>query len=278
MGIRIMTDSTADLNEDIINEYNIKIVPLNVHFGEQVYKDKIEISSDDFFNKLEENEEMPSTSQTNPHEFVEAFNEVINEGDEVLLITLAEELSGTYNSAILAKQMVDSKKVHIVDSKNTSIGLGLLVLKAAKMNKEGIDVDCIINEIEKIKKNIKLIMVLETIKYLKKGGRLSASKALIANFLNVKPILKLDDANIVFESKVRGMKKGLKYIVEYIGEHVNKDSDIMVTSSNINENVKIVINKLKEKYIFNNIYVCRMGSIIGTHAGPGAIGLSIIGK
>ncbi|HAN10011.1 MAG TPA: DegV family protein [Clostridiales bacterium] len=276
MGIRIVTDSTSDLNDVLIRKYNIKIAPLTVHFKDKSYKDTVEISAKMFYEKLKTCEELPKTSQVNPAEFEDIFEEILKAKDEVLGIFISSDLSGTFNSAQIAKELIESDKIHIIDSRNVTVGLGGIILHAAKLIEKGKTIDEIVKEIEQIKGNSKLVVMADTLEYLKKGGRLSAAKAMIGTVLNLKPILVLKDGRIDTLDKVRGTGKGVTYILEYMKDYIKEDSDIFVLNAACDEAAEKMIERLKTEYGASSVHKCDMGPTIGVHLGPGAVGIAVL--
>ncbi|MBF7096545.1 DegV family protein [Alkalibacter mobilis] len=281
MGVRIITDSASDISKQLEEDFNIKVVPLTVNFGEdEHFKDRYEIASDAFFEKLKTTEKTPSTSQVNPGEFETVFKEILDDGDELVGIFLSSELSGTYNSAVMAKEMFSENqdKIYLIDSRSVSLGLSLLVYEAAKMANKGATAEEIKEYIEKAKEKVETIIVVDTLEYLKKGGRLSAGAAFIGSVLNLKPILILEDGKLVAVDKVRGRKKAISWIKEWLLKNnfdLDDKSVFMVHAAEPG-----YMNELKEfivkSYNTKDIFTSQVGGVVGTHSGPGAIGFSFL--
>lgn len=191
--IKIITDSTADLPRDIIEEYDIEVIPLFVSFGDKVYKDGIDIKLGQLFTKIEKENVFPQTSQVNPQRFYEHYKKYIDKGYSILSIHLSSKMSGTYQSACLAKDMLDSDNITIIDSNNVTSGLGLLVIKACKLRDEGLSIDEIVKGVKETIPHIKSVLAFETLDYLVKGGRLSKTAGFIGNVLGIKPILAVEN-------------------------------------------------------------------------------------
>lgn len=278
MGIRIVTDSSSDLNVELEKKYNIIVVPLTVNFEDAIYKDRDEIKSKEFFEKLSNANKIPYTSQVNPKTFVDVFKTILDNGDEVLGIFLSSELSGTNNSAEVAKNMLKSEKISIIDSRVVSLSLGLLVVKAAEMVEQGKSINEIVEILSENKKNMKSIIIVDTLDYLRKGGRLTASKAFIGGILNLKPILTFEDGKLIPKDSVRGRKKALKWVKNWIAENsfdLSKKTIYILHASDdqyLQELKKILVNE----YNASNIIESEVGAIVGTHCGPGAIGICFI--
>ena len=196
MAIRIITDSTCDIELEEQERLRIDIVPLTVSFGEDQYLDRVEINKTNFFDKLRKCDSLPTTSQANPDGFLKLFSQYTDSGDVVVYISMSSKLSGTYQSALIAKDMAGSKDIYVIDSKNATFGLALLVRAAVKMRDEGKNADEIVNNIEDLISRIKLMAVVSTLRYLKMGGRISASVAAVGNILGIVPVLGLDDGEI----------------------------------------------------------------------------------
>ncbi len=280
MGIRIIIDSTSDVTEDIIKKHNIKMVPLTVNFGEESYKDKIELSSTEFFKKLVNAEKLPTTSQVSPGTFVETFSEILLEGDQILGIFLASELSGTYDSARIAKNMIGSDNIQIIDSKSVCLGAFALILEAIKLVEQGRQIDEIVEELEKVKENIVAVAGLDTLKYLEKGGRLSKGQAVVGSLLNIKPILEIKDGKLSVIEKVRGKNKTIKWFDEWIekNEFDLSNKTLLLFYAQNYDQLKILRKALESKYKIKNIIEQEVGAVIGTHAGPGVLGLGFLNK
>lgn len=283
MGIRIVTDSASDLSIDIERQYHIKILPLTVNFSDtESYQDRFEISPEGFYKKLGEGDVTPYTSQVNPNAFEEAFIEILSKGDDVLGIFLSQDLSGTYNSAVIAKESLPQYKdrINLIDSRSVSLGLSLLVYKAALYVSAGNSMHSTIAYIEGIKEKVESIIIVDTLEYLKKGGRLTAGAAFIGGVLNLKPILEIRGGKLVAKDKVRGRKKVLKYIASWVEEH---DFDLSnKTIYMVNANEKEYMNEVKtllvEKYGANDILESQVGAVVGSHSGPGAVGFCFVNE
>ena len=201
--IKILCDSITDLPVEIIDKYNIDVVPLTVIFNENEYLDGVDISSKDFYEVLRENEALPKTSQATYAQFVKFFEKY--KDDEVLYLSGSSAASGTYQSSLLAKNDIDSN-ITIFDTFNLSIGAGTFVIKACEMVEEGLSVEEIVTNLEKIKNNVGVFFSVDTLEYLKRGGRISSTKAALGNLLNIKPILTVNDGLAVQKSQVRDRK------------------------------------------------------------------------
>ncbi|KAF5041635.1 DegV family protein [Sedimentibacter saalensis] len=280
MGIRIVIDSTSDVTDEIIEKYNLKMVPLTVNFENESFLDKVELSSSEFFEKLEKAEKLPTTSQVSPGAFVEAFSEILLEGDQILGIFLASEFSGTYDSARIAKDMIGSDNIRIIDSRSVCLGTFSLILEAIKLVNEKKTIDQIVAELEATKDKVVAIAGLDTLKYLEKGGRLSKGQAVVGSILNIKPVIEIKDGKLAVIEKVRGKNKTIKWIDEWIekNNYDLSDKTVLLFHARSYDQLKVLRETIEEKYKIKEIIEQEIGPVIGTHAGPGVLGVSFLNK
>lgn len=280
MTIKIVIDSTSDVTQEVIDKYNLKMVPLTVNFDDGSYLDKVELSSEDFFEKLSKSEKLPTTSQVSPGVFVETFSEILIRGDEVLGIFLASEFSGTYESARIAKDMIGSDRIHLIDSRNVCLGTFSLILEAIELVNQNKDINEIIELLEASKDKIVVSAGLDTLKYLEKGGRLSKGQAVVGSLLNIKPIITIKDGKIDVIDKIRGKNKTIKWFDDWIEENkfdLTNKTVLLFHSRNIDQ-LKILRQTIEDKYKIKNIIEAEVGSVIGTHAGPGLLAVAFLNK
>lgn len=273
--IRILTDSTADLPQELINKYNIIIAPLRVHFGEESFLEKVEISSTEFYSKLQSFNHLPTTSQPSPGEFIKIFEDLSKEGvEEVIAIHLSTKMSGTYQSAQIAKNMVKDKiNIEVIDSRLVSMGLGLLVLAAAKAAAKGYKQEKILETIKNTRGKIKTFFVVDTLENLQKGGRIGKATYLMGNLLNIKPILTVFGGEIHNYEKVRGKGKAIDRLVDIISKNVPEQGKIncAIVHSNDNDTALNLREKIASKINCSQIIISEIGAVVGTHAGPGTV-------
>ncbi len=280
MSIRIVIDSTSDVTEDIINKYNLKVVPLSVNFEDKSYLDKVELSTSEFFEKLAKSEKLPTTSQVSPGAFAEVFNEILLDGDQILGIFLASEFSGTCDSARIAKDMTESGNIRIVDSKSVCMGTFALILKAIELVSQNKTIDEVVNELEKSKEKVVAVAALDTLKYLEKGGRLSKGQAVIGSILNIKPVIGIKEGKLFVIEKIRGRNKTVKWFDEWIEKNGFDLSDktVLLFHGQNYDQLKVLRERIEEKYKIKNIIEQEIGSVIGTHAGPGVLGIGFLNE
>lgn len=274
--IRIFTDSTCDLSAEQADALGVTVIPLTVYFGEDAYLDGVDITPAQFYEKLAAcGDSLPTTSQINPVRFVELFSEALEQGDDVVAILLSSELSGTYQSAVLAKEMLDRDRVHVVDSRLVTVPLGLLVSEAAHLRDTGLSAAELAEQVTALSKRVRLLAVLDTLKYLKLGGRISAATAAVGGVLGITPLVSLKDGLVVSVGKCRGRKAGLKWIREQL-EQVPADLSLGVAfgHSGCPEAMEACMEAFPDLRDGAPRVLCGViGSVVGTHIGPGATGI-----
>jgi DegV family protein with EDD domain len=280
MGIRIVVDSTSDLTDEIIEKYNIKMVPLTVNFENESFFDKVELSTKEFFEKLEVAEKLPTTTLVSPGAFVEVFSEILMEGDQVLGLFIASELSGTYDSARMAKNMIGSDDIHIIDTRSVCLGSFALILEAIKLVEQNKPIEEIVDELERLKEKVVVAAALDTLKYLEKGGRLTKGQAVLGTLLNIKPIIGVKDGKITVIDKIRGKNKAIKWFDEWIekNNYDLSDKTVLLFHGRAYEQLKLLRDAIEKKYRIKNIIEQEIGAVIGTHAGPGVLGIGFLDK
>lgn len=282
MSVKITIDSACDIQKEEADQEGLVFLPLKTNFSGTVYEDGITLSREKFYELLAASNELPSTSQVTPYEYQQAYETAIQEGHEVLVITLSSKLSGTYQSAVNAAKEV-KQKITIVDSENASIGEQILVKYAIKCRDEGMNAQQIGQELEKMKKRVVLLGVVDTLEYLVKGGRLSKTAAFAGSMLNIKPILSLVDGEIVSLGKAHGTKQSCSHLNNLIAEKGGIDYEMPLLlgySGTDDAKLQTYIQSDRQLWIdhFDTLPIGTVGSTIGTHAGPGAILLAFFVK
>ncbi len=277
--VKIITDSTCDISKIEQINMGIEVMPLMVNFGEESYKDGIEITRSEFYERLEKVQELPTTSQVNPAEFEESFQKAIDNGDEVVAILISSELSGTFQSAKIAVDSIESDKIYLVDSTTASFGLALLVKEAVRLRDAGLSAKEIAEKIEELAKRVRLVAFVDTLKYLKMGGRLSATSAMIGSFLGIHPVLKVQDGKIHPVGKARSIKSGLRKLHEFLQEEpADYSFGFSFGHSNARDRINSCIEFFTPIIETKDYLVCNIGSVVGTHTGPGVMGVAYITK
>lgn len=275
MSITILTDTMCDVPREFVEKYSIRVLPLLVNFGEESFRDGIDITADEFFKRLEISQELPTTSQINPPQFESIFKEEIGKNNTIIGILGSSKLSGTYNSAMIAKNTIANDNIHIIDSEAVTLGAGLLVIKAARLVQEGRTAEEIVEEIEKAKKRLKQFFIVGNLKYLYKGGRISLSASVIGSILNIKPIITTVDGKLEMLEKTRGIKKAISIMMDMIKDNgwSLDDKVIGINHTLCPEYADYVEELIHMEYKPREIIRGEVGSVIGTHAGPGCVAL-----
>lgn len=282
MSVVIMTDSASDITQAEAKEWGIRVIPLSVRFGADEYADGVDIDTHTFYERLIESDVLPNTSQASPATFKAAFDEATANGDSVICVVVSSKLSGTYQSAVLGAEEC-SGEVHVVDSLNVTIGQRLLVLSALQHARDGYSAEQIASRLEMEREQVVVLAMLDTLEYLKKGGRISSAAAFAGTLLGIKPVVTVDDGLVAVVGKARGSKNGnnlLRKLIDHVGG-INFDRPLCLAYSGLND-------LLLQKYIadsadlwqdhINDLPTAVIGSVIGTHVGPGAVGIAFFKK
>ena len=279
MSVRIIIDSTVDVSPELLDR--VEVVPLTVSFGAEEYIDGVTITHEEFYNKLIESDVLPTTSQATPAAFADVFERLAAAGDSAVVITLAHQLSGTCQSARIAAEDYDN--IFVVDSGSVTLGAGILAEYALRCVDEGMDAESIAAAVEAKKEDVCLIAMLDTLEYLKKGGRISATVAFAGGLLNLKPVVNIKDGVINMLGKARGSKQGNNLLVQEINKAGGIDFSMPILLG-----YTCLTDVLLKKYMTDsaalwengveNLPYTSIGSVVGTHAGPGAIAAAFFRK
>ena len=280
MNVNLIIDSTTDLNPQLREQFTV--VPLTVHFGDQEYIDGVTISHRQFYEKLVESDMLPSTSQATPAAFADVFEEVARRGETAVVLTLASQLSGTYQSAMIAASDYPGR-IFVVDGTSVAIGTGILAELALRLREQGLTAEEIAGRLEEEKEKIHVVALLDTLEYLKRGGRISATVAFAGGLLSIKPVIAVKDGVIQMLGKARGSRQGNNLLVQQIEKAggVDFDKPVLLGFSGLSD-------ALLTKYIEDSrdlwkngtesLVTTSIGSVVGTHAGPGAIAVAFFRK
>lgn len=276
MSVKIIVGSTCDVEEDI--KKDLIVVPLHVTFGEEDFLDSIDITKDEFYERLERKKEFPKTSQPTPMAFMEAYKKVIDNGDEAVVIVISSKLSGTYQSAKIAAKGLNDK-IFIVDSLNVSNAEGALVDFAMKLVKEGKSAIEIAEILEEVKKKLRLMVLVDTLEYLERGGRISKTSAFVGGLFSVKVLLSMEDGAIATAGKAKGIKNANNLFIREIEKRGSIDFSMPIKlgytgrdSSKIEKYLRETKNLWEDK--IHSPEFIQIGSVVGTHTGPGALFLA----
>ena len=266
MKTRIIVDSTADLPAEV--KARMRVVPLTVHFGAETYIDGVTIDHQAFYEKLIETDVIPTTSQASPHDFEQVYRQVREAGETAVVVTVTGKLSGTYQSAVIAAE--DYPEICVVDSTTVAIGAGILAEYGLQLADQGMDAPSIAEALTAVRDKIQVIALIDTLEYLKKGGRLSNAAAIAGSLLSIKPVLCIRDGEIVILGKARGSKQGNNLLVRF-------DMPLMLGYTGLSDT-------MLKKYVADSaalwdghddsLRTTAIGSVIGTHAGPGAVAVA----
>lgn len=282
MNIKILIDSTSDISIDEAKELGIELIPLKVSFGEKEYLDGVDLLPKQFYEKLIETDELPKTSQITPDRFLDSYEKLTSDGSQLLVITISSKLSNTYNSAVLASQEYKDK-VFVVDSLNAAVGERLLCEYAIRLIKQGFDIDLILRKLNKAKHRIKLIAVVGTLEYLKNGGRISKTVAFVGEVLSIKPVIAIQDGEVKLVGKARGSKRANNLLNELISSTKGIDFKMPVGAVYTGLSDATLNKYIEDQRFVWEPYVDEVpkhivGSTIGTHVGPGALGVAFFEK
>lgn len=273
--VYIVTDSTAGVPKDIIDNNNVKVLPLTIEFEGNIYKDGIEIDEKMLLSMLEKGDELPKTSQVNPKTCFDEFEAILKEDCKIISIHISSEISGTYQSACIARDMLEKKEdVFVVDSRGVSFATGALVQEAIKMLNKGIAVEETVKNLEILSSKVKVAFAVDNLEYIRKGGRISNVHAAVGTLLNIKPILHMEDGKIDVFEKVRGRKKAIKRLFEYVKDN-NPNTELTFAVGNVDATYDMAEfkNMLSEEGIKDDAQEVTVGSVIATYSGPGTVGV-----
>lgn len=270
--VAIVVDSTAYLPPAIIEQYQMSVVPLLVNWDDQSLRDNVDITPDQFYQRLKTSKTMPTTSQPSPGDFKTAFEKAAQTAEAIVCLTISEPLSGTYASAMAAKQMVDIP-VEVVDSRSAAMGLGMMAIAAARAAEQGASHVEIADLVRSIIPKMRLLFVVDTLEFLHRGGRIGGASRYIGTLLSIKPILHLDDGKIQPLERVRTKSKALNHILGIMAEEADMKkthvSIIHAAAANEAHQLHGRIQELEPR----QLYLSEISPVIGTHTGPGALGL-----
>jgi len=279
MSVKIIVDSTADLLPHIRSR--LEVVPLTVHFGDTEYLDGVTITHREFYEKLIETDVLPSTSQPTPAAFADVFEKVAAQGDSAVVLTISAKLSGTFQSATIAAQ--DYENIYVVDGGTAAIGGGILAERALQLLDSGLDAPAIARQLAREREDICVVALLDTLEYLKRGGRISKTVAFAGGLLNIKPVISLADGELQMLGKARGSRQGNNLLVSQIEKAggVDFSRPLLLGYTGLSD---LLLQKYMEdsRAIWETgtqrLQTTMIGSVIGTHAGPGAIAVAFFRK
>ncbi len=279
--VYVVTDSTADIPKELVESLRIKVVPLKVHLKNETYLDGVTISADEFYVKLEESEELPTTSQPSPADFMEVYQEIAKHDKDakILSIHLSAALSGTVQSAKVAQSMLedDGVEVTVINTKKASYSIGIIVVGVAEAIRDGKSYTEAINLANELVEKTDVYFLVDTLTYLHKGGRIGKAASLFGSLLNIKPILSLNENGEVYAvDKVRGKNKATSKVIELLSNNANHKKVRVGISHAMNlTDAKKVEDKIKEAFDVQDFVITKIGPVIGTHVGSGTLAIAM---
>lgn len=277
-----VVDSGSDyeLENALAMKHTVEVVPLNIHIGKDEYLDGVTITKDEFYEKMASSVELPKTSQPSPQQFYDAFKKYIEEGNRIICLSISSELSGTFQSATIAKDMLkdeEQKSVTLIDTTSVSAVVLLLLKKADELLNDGTSVEDVVSWIEDNKHKTKVYALLDTLENLKKGGRISAAQALIGGLLTIKPLVTIANGKVETLGKSRGRKRGLQQLSELFTNLELFETDLLfvVHSFNTVEEARLELKHVIDESLFSNVYYYKLGSTIGTYVAAQTIGIAL---
>ena len=274
--IRILTDSTVDLLPKDVSALGVRVVPLAVHFGDEHYEDGVDLGHEQFYEMLEQSHKLPTTSQPSPERFITEFERARDDGDDLICILLSSTLSGTFQSAQIAAEEVGYDRIFLVDSHTVSLAAQLLVRRAAARVAEGWSAEDIVDDLVSAREHLHIFAIVDTLKYLHKGGRLPTAAAIAGGLLGIKPVIGVQNGKVGLADKARGLPGAYVAIFKQIQKAggVDETWPVMVGYTGKRHGVEPFMRYATQNLGLNEPLVRPIGAVVGTHAGPGAAGIA----
>ena len=278
MTIKIVTDSTADLPLQLANELGITVVPVYLRFGDEVYRDRVDISEDEFYQRLLHDPIHPSTMQPSPQDFVHVYDGLAQETDGIISIHVTSKLSGTYNSALQGKKLVEKKcPIEVIDSQVVTMGLGQLAMAANTIAESGKSLQQVAEQVRRMIPSIHILGLLDTLKYLALGGRIGKVQALLGSILSVRPMLTMKDGELVPAGRVRNRNRGIDRLFDFVKNAVDVQ-DLAIVYNTTPDEAQALLRRMDSIFPKERITLARLGPALGVHAGPGILFVALRGR
>ncbi len=277
MTVKIVTDSLCDLPPQIVKELDITVIPIHVCFGTEVYRDGIDISTEDFYKKLETSKIFPTTAVPPPADFVRAYEQAAEKADAILVITLSSKLSGLYQAAKAAVELMKKKcQVEVVDSQWVIMAEGFIVMKAAQAARQGAKLEEIVKLVQRNINRVATCSVFDTLEYLKRGGRISKVSALMGNLMHIHPILGMKNGEVVSMGRRRSRTEALDYMYDFVMKYKNIE-EMSVACFKAADDAESLIERLNTKFPKERVFRSRTSPVIGAHTGPNLLVVAVLG-
>jgi len=277
MTVKIVTDSVADLPSQVVNELGITVIPLNVRFGTEVYRDGVDLTAEQFYDRLVHGKVLPVTSVPSPGTFAEAYDKLAEETDEILAIILSSKLSGTYEVALQSIGLMERKcRVEVIDSRWATMAQGFIVMKAAKAAQAGASLGEVIEVVQKTMPRVDFLSTFDTLEYLKRGGRIGKAQAFLGSILRVNPLITLRDGVVEPAGRTRSRAKAIERLYNFVMSY-SYIEEMAVEDTATPDEAEMLVERLSFKFPKERIYRSKMTPAIGTHTGPGLLLVAILG-
>lgn len=276
--IRIITDSTCEAPPALLGHPRVTVVPLYVIFGQESYRDTIDMTREQFWIRLPQSNVLPTTSQATPAQFEAPFRAFTDGGDEVIAITLSARLSRTYESALMAREALPGAPISVIDSRSISVGLGLMLETAVEMAEAGAARADIVGRLEQMRDQVRILFTLQTLEYLQRGGRIGKAQAFVGTLLQFKPLLSITEGEVHPAARVRSMSKAIETMQDILRQQIpgrGENVHIGITHANAPDTAAEIAAALGRQFATSHIFTCTLGPVIGTHVGPGTVGAAV---
>lgn len=273
--VAVVTDGACSLTPVMGKEYGLHVAPVHVTINEQTYQSGVNLDAAEFYRLLRANKKLPTTAQPTAQDFVDLYTKLAEEVDEIVTVVISHKMSATLQSALMAQQQFKTVPVHVIDSEFVSLGLGMMAIAAARAAAQGQDAQQVVQLLEKIKQSMNLIFTVDTLEYLHKGGRIGGATAFLGSALSIKPILYIKDGHIEPLERVRTRKRAVARLLELVEEKIGKsEAHFAVLHCEADVEARELGEQVKAKFNCAELVVAEAGPVIGTHTGPGTLGLA----